>query len=130
MCVAFLRPHLVNPVPSGIQHAHITGLQGSDETETLVPQTFWIHKRACDGKVILHYKHLSADEVWYPPISMHAKVLETDPNGIELFSTPPPDPMVTPPDEVQLKSVALDAADGREPRCMCAMCTAGGAVPS
>lgn len=79
-----LRPFLMSPIPSGLQHATV-------EEEVLVPHTFWIHRRQSDGVVVFHYKELSTDKIWLPPLDRNAEVWETDPDGIELFSRPPPD---------------------------------------
>ena len=101
----FLTPHLRTPAPVGIQHTEVEveTEKGTVEKVKLVPHTFWIHKRD-DGKVVLHYKELCADTIWYPPIDVYAKPQKTDPAGIVLFDTPPPDPMTTPPKEVELTS--------------------------
>jgi hypothetical protein len=91
---SFLRPSLISPVPVGIQHANF-------EHETLVPHTFWIHRRARDGKVVVHYKEFSADEIWLPSVKgSDPKVSDQD--GFEIFksSTPPPDPAHVTPSEV------------------------------
>jgi hypothetical protein len=58
-----------------------------------------------DGQVVLHYKELAAHPVWLPPLDPEADSLVTDPEGIVLFSSPPPDPMQSPPDEVALNAV-------------------------
>ena len=92
-----LRPSLVHPAPVGIQHANL-------KEETLVPHTFWIHRRP-DGEVVFHYKELSADKVWLPPQDPNSNVWVTDPDGIQLFGQAPPDPMVSPPKAVELCSV-------------------------
>ena len=76
----FLRPSLRTPLPTGIQHSDVG-------TETLVPHTFWIHKRASDGVVVLHYKEFAADAVWMPPLVKNASPLVMDPAGIEFSST-------------------------------------------
>lgn len=94
----FLRPSLCNPPPVGIQHS-VVG------EETLVPHTFWIHRRASDGVVVLHYKELAADAVWLPPLVPNACPLVTDPAGIEFLTPdcPIPDPLMTTPVEMDLK---------------------------
>ena len=99
--IGFLKPSLRKPTPVGIQHAH---LKTSTGAETLVPHTFWIHKRSSDGVVVLHYKELSADAVWLPPLVPNASPLVTDPNGIEFLNpdVPPPDPLVCTPCEMEL----------------------------
>ena len=79
-----LRPFLMSPIPSGLQHATV-------EEEVLVPHTFWIHRRQSDGVVVFHYKELSTDKILLPPLDRNAEVWETDPDGIELFSRPPTD---------------------------------------
>ena len=81
----------------GIQHATV----GED---ILVPHSFWIHKRARDGCVVLHYKELSADNVWLPPLVRNSSPLVTDPEGIEFLNPncPPVDPMVCTPCEMKL----------------------------
>jgi hypothetical protein len=91
---AFLRPSLIDPVPVGIQHAHFG-------EETLVPHTFWIHRRQRDGKVVIHYKEFSADEVWLPS-KKGSEPMVSDPDGMEIFksTTPPPDPAHVTPSEV------------------------------
>ena len=81
----------------------------------LAPHTFWIHKRT-DGTVVFHYKQFAADDVWYPPIDVNAKPPVTDPEGIVMFDTPPPDPMITPPTEVELKAAKCNCR-----RCVCAV---------
>ena len=53
--------------------------------------------------MVLHYKELSAHPVWMPPVNPEADTLVTDPEGIELFSSPPPDPLQSPPAEVPLR---------------------------
>ena len=107
----FLSPYLIKPAPLGIQHANFeidaapidpAQPQGKKNIKTMSPHTFWIHKRATDAEVIMHYKRLAASTVWYPPIDAHTADPVTDPRGIELFRTPPPDPMIAPPDEVSL----------------------------
>lgn len=108
----FLLPHLVKPTPTGIQHAHLpTGqaveVQGENSEgaiDTREPHTFWIHKRESDGTVVLHYKERRVHPVWLPARDRNdeADALVTDPEGIVLFGTPPPDPMVTPPTEAPL----------------------------
>ena len=92
---SFLRPSLRTSLPVGIQHSKIGD-------ETLVPHTFWIHKRP-DGQVVFHYKELAADPVWLPPLVPNATPLVTDPQGIEFLdpSCPLPDPLVTPPTEME-----------------------------
>lgn len=94
----FLRPSLCNPPPVGIQHS-VVG------EETLVPHTFWIHRRASDGVVVFHYKELAADAVWLPPLVRNACPLVTDPAGIEFLTPdcPIPDPLMTTPVEIDLK---------------------------
>jgi hypothetical protein len=115
---SYLRPHLVHPAPSGIQHADLSGkskmekkaekLAGIDpeaEDEVRVPHLFWIHRRS-DDVVVLHYKELAAHSVFLPKMQ-GSDPAETNPEGIVLFRTPPPDPMTdAPPTEMQLKSVA------------------------
>jgi hypothetical protein len=88
---SYLRPSLVSPVPVGIQRAAF-------DDDTLVPHTFWIHKRE-DGTVVLHYKEFAADEVWLPSRVAGADPLVTDPAGIEIFNPacPPPDPATKTP---------------------------------
>ena len=56
-----------------------------------------------DGEVVLHYKEFSAQPVWMPPINPEADPLVTDPDGIVLFSAPPPDPIMSPPAEIPLR---------------------------
>ena len=94
--INFLKPSLRTPTPVGIQHAKVGN-------ETLVPHTFWIHKRSRDGCVVLHYKELSADAVWLPPLVPNASPLLTDPDGIEFLNpdVPPPDPLVCTPCELE-----------------------------
>jgi hypothetical protein len=72
---------------------------------TLVPHIFWIHKRSCDGCVVLHYKELSADPVWLPPLVPNASPLVTDPNGIEFLNpnVAPPDPFLCTPCETEFE---------------------------
>ena len=126
----FLSPHLIKPAPLGIQHANFEvdgGIIDSDaqpapdsqseqsststatkkKVKVMAPHTFWIHKRASDGEVVMHYKRLAASDVWYPPMDAHADDPVTDPRGIELFGTPPPDPMSQPPEEVALFTAAV-----------------------
>ena len=57
-----------------------------------------------DGQVVLHYKELAAHPVWLPPLDPEADPLVEDPQGIDLFVSPPPDPMLSPPPEVPLRS--------------------------
>ena len=93
---SFLKPSLVHPPPVGIQHRLFDG------NVTKVCHTFRIQKNAL-GFVALHYKEFCADTKWLPAIDPMADTVETCPNGIEIFKEfwPPPDPMVTPPVEVQ-----------------------------
>ena len=58
----YLKPSLRKKVPEGIQHANF-----EEANQTKVPHTFWIHKRASDKRVVLHYKELAADPIWLPP---------------------------------------------------------------
>ena len=85
--ISYLRPSLVHPIPSGIQHSHLG-------EEVLSPHTFWIHRRQSDGRVVMHYKEFAADEVWLPPMDPNADALVTNPEGMEIFKRdcPPPDP--------------------------------------
>ena len=54
---------------------------------------------------VLHYKELDAHPIWLPPIDGSATPLVSSPDGIELFATPPPDPMQGPlPAEVELRT--------------------------
>ena len=59
-----------------------------------------------DGQVVLHYKELAAQPVWLPPVDPKADVLVTDPEGIVLFNSPPPDPLTSPPKEVALRATS------------------------
>jgi hypothetical protein len=94
--IGFLKPSLRTPVPVGIQHSKLG-------EETLVPHTFWIHKRSRDGCVVMHYKERSADSVWLPPLQAHASPLVTDPEGIEFLDPgcPPRDPLACTPCEME-----------------------------
>ena len=97
--INFLKPSLRTgtELPVGIQHAKVGD-------ETLVPHTFWIHKRSRDGCVVLHYKERSADSVWLPPLAKDASgALVTDPEGIEFLNPDRPllDPLVTTPHEME-----------------------------
>lgn len=119
-----LRPHLVHPMPKGLARAtlpwdgteeHVVSSGGGSDggssgagshgsrSEVRVPRTFWIHRRA-DGVVVMHYKELSTDLVWLPSLPQSAPdaPLVTDPDGIVLFGSAPPDPMSNPPKEVEL----------------------------
>ena len=104
----FLKPslHTGSRLPVGIQHSHIGD-------ETFVPHSFWIHKRASDGQVVLHYKEFAADPVWLPPVTANADPLVTDPQGIEFVdpSSPLPDPLVRPPNECELRSTACQPCE-------------------
>jgi hypothetical protein len=102
----FLLPCLVRPLPTGIQHATllqeegVAGQYGDQKVRS--PHTFWIHRRA-DRTVVLHYKEFCVDPVWLPSLPRpDGGPLVTDEEGIELFQTPPPDPMTTPPTEAEL----------------------------
>jgi hypothetical protein len=101
--IKFLKPSLRTPPPVGIQHANLRTVDGA--VVTLVPHTFWIHKRSCDGIVVLHYKELSADPVWLPPLVPNASPLVTDPNGIEFLNpnVAPPDPFLCKPCEMEFE---------------------------
>ena len=101
--IKFLKPSLRTPPPVGIQHANLRTVDGA--VVTLVPHTFWIHKRSCDGVVVLHYKELSADPVWLPPLVPNASPLVTDPNGIEFLNpnVAPPDPFLCKPCEMEFE---------------------------
>ena len=118
---AYLRPHLVDPAPVGIQHADLSGeskkskaggkstegssVDGAAETqkEVRIPHLFWIHRRS-DETVVLHYKEFAAHSVFLPK-KRGSDPAVTDPDGIVLFGSPPGDPMVTPPKECELRSV-------------------------
>ena len=118
---AYLRPHLVDPAPVGIQHADLSGeskkskaggkstegssADGAAETqkEVRIPHLFWIHRRS-DETVVLHYKEFAAHSVFLPK-KRGSDPAVTDPDGIVLFGSPPGDPMVTPPKECELRSV-------------------------
>ena len=100
--IRFLRPHLVSPLPTGMQHATMPwdmngdGSNSASATVTKSPHTFKISKRA-DGKVVLHYKELSADAIWLPGLPTDAPTY-TNPEGILLFSAidgPPCDPLAS-----------------------------------
>ena len=97
----YLRPHLVDPAPVGIQHADLA--DGADEKDVRIPHLFWIHRRE-DDTVVLHYKELAAHSVFLPK-KRGSDPAVTDPAGIVLFGSPPGDPMVTPPKECELRSV-------------------------
>ena len=64
---------------------------------------------ASDGVVVLHYKELAAQPVWLPPIDPLAEVLVTDPKGIQIFHSTPPDPLSSPPAEIELHAVRSTA---------------------
>jgi hypothetical protein len=115
---SYLRPHLVHPAPTGIQHADLSGEskkskkgkqsgEGSSapggEADVRVPHLFWIHRRS-DETVVLHYKELAAHSVFLPKVRGSDPAV-TDPEGIVLFGSPPGDPMVDPPKECELRSV-------------------------
>ena len=54
---------------------------------------------------MIYYKELDVHPVWLPSIDASAATLVTNPEGIEVFATPPPDPMQDPlPDEVELRT--------------------------
>lgn len=54
---------------------------------------------------VIHYKELDVHPVWLPSIDASATPLVTNPDGMEVFATPPPDPMQSPlPDEVELRT--------------------------
>lgn len=99
---AHLRPHLVKPLPRGLQHALLSTGDPNDPEEPSVdevrsPHTFWIHRRP-DGKVVMHYKEFCSDELWLPPLNPSQRPwTTTDPDGIVIFRTDPPDPMTNPP---------------------------------
>ena len=63
-----------------------------------------------DGQVVLHYKELAVQPVWLPPVDPHADKLVTDPDGIVLFSSPPPYPMQSPPAEIPLFARCTECA--------------------
>ena len=92
----YLKPSLRKKVPEGIQHANF-----EEANQTKVPHTFWIHKRASDKRVVLHYKELAADPIWLPPLATGGGPLVTDPDGIELFEPgfEPKDPAQVAPQE-------------------------------
>ena len=100
-----LFPHLVKPAPTGIQHATL-GTKEDGDVEVEVPHLFWIHRRS-DGVVVLHYKELAAHPVFLPKVRGSDPPV-TDPEGIVLFGSPPPDPMVSPPTECELRSVETE----------------------
>ena len=54
---------------------------------------------------MLHYKELSADPVWLPPLVPNASPLVTDPNGIEFLNpnVAPPDPFLCKPCEMEFE---------------------------
>mgnify|MGYP000855883085 FL=1 len=92
----YLKPSLRKKVPEGIQHANF-----EEANQTKVPHTCWIHKRASDKRVVLHYKELAADPIWLPPLATGGGPLVTDPDGIELFEPgfEPKDPAQVAPQE-------------------------------
>lgn len=113
MCTAAWSEQLTplrNPSITGIQHRCLQCLgeeevtDDADADDVRAPHTFRITKRK-DGQVVLHYKELAAQSVWLPPIDPKATPLVTDPEGMVMFDTPPPDPMQSPPTEVPLCSV-------------------------
>ena len=53
----------------------------------------------------MHYKELSSHTVWLPSIDPEATPLVHNPQGIQLFQSAPLDPLVTPPNDVPLRSV-------------------------
>ena len=61
---------------------------------------------------VFHYKELSAHTVWLPSIDPDAKPLVTNPEGIELFASPPIDPVdaTSMPAEVELRTAEVQAA--------------------
>ena len=61
---------------------------------------------------MFHYKELSAHTVWLPSIDPDAATLVTNPEGIELFDSPPIDPVdaASMPTEVELRTVEVQAA--------------------
>ena len=116
---SWLSPHIVTPRPKGIQHASLPlgteedgkggappAVDASSPDATLVdtrsPHTFHIHPNP-RGDVVMHYKELSDHPTWLPAIP-NSKPLQTDPEGIVLFQTPPPDPTVNPPKEAPFAS--------------------------
>ena len=58
---------------------------------------------------VFHYKELPAHTVWLPSIDPDARSLVTNPEGIELFESPPVDPVdaASMPAEVELRTVEL-----------------------
>ena len=63
------------------------------------------------GAAVLHYKELSTHPIWLPSIDPSATPLVSSPDGIELFSSPPPDPMQGPlPQEVELRTKEVNEA--------------------
>ena len=87
-----LRPCLVDPLPTGLQHATVPSesrnSSGDCSTEVKSPHSFWIHKNA-SGEVIMHYKEYSVDKVWLPGLPP-AKPTSSNPAGMVLFRSPPP----------------------------------------
>jgi hypothetical protein len=61
---------------------------------------------------VFHYKELSAHTVWLPSLDPDASTLVTNPEGIELFDSPPIDPVdaASMPAEVELRTEAVQAA--------------------
>tara|TARA_B110001452_G_scaffold156267_1_gene130110 strand:- start:498 stop:2438 length:1941 start_codon:yes stop_codon:yes gene_type:complete len=96
---SWLEPHIVSPRPVGIQHA-VLPLGDEDDNmavDTRSPHTFHIHRNPA-GNVVLHYKELCTHSTWLPAVA-NSSPFRTDPEGIVLFQSPPPDPMVNPPQE-------------------------------
>lgn len=113
----YLRPHLHRGT-SGMAHVD---LEAEPESGARAPHRFWIHRREKDGAVVLHYKELDTHPIWLPSIDPSAETLVSNPDGIELFASPPPDPMGgSLPSEVELRTKEVKEVSERTAKCTAA----------
>ena len=63
----------------------------------------------------MHYKELGTHPVWLPSIDPNANPLVSNPDGIQLFATSPPDPMQGPmPEEVELHTKEVNEVKAKK----------------
>ena len=84
------------------EYSPLEAATASNPEEVHSVHQFWLHRGADNKSVIMHYKELSQDAIWLPGLPV-AKPTRSDPEGIVLFKTPPPDPIMTPPTEAELR---------------------------